>query len=153
MGKRGFDDDCTIARTLEVIGERWTLLILRQAFLGDRRFDQLHHSLGIARNILSDRLRALVEEGILDRRLYQDRPPRHDYRLTEKGIDLYPVVLAIKQWGDRYQACEEDPALRLVHRKCEHQLGAVMACGHCGEVLTARSVRPEERERVLSGAG
>src|SRR5436305_452874 len=96
--------NCSIAKTLDVVGERWSFLILREAFLGVRRFDQMQADLGIARNILSDRLGKLVEGGILERRKYQDRPARFEYRLTEKGIDLYPIVVTIMTWGDKHLA-------------------------------------------------
>jgi DNA-binding HxlR family transcriptional regulator len=94
--------NCSIARALELVGERWTLLIIRDAFLGRRRFDEFQDSLGIARNVLTDRLNRLVEEGILERAAYSERPPRHEYRLTKKGQDLSVPVLALMQWGDRH---------------------------------------------------
>ena len=94
--------DCSIARALEVVGERWTLLIVRDAFLGLRRFDQFQDSLGIARNVLTDRLNRLVEEGILDRVRYSERPERHEYRLTAKGRDLAVTLAGLRQWGDKY---------------------------------------------------
>ena len=96
--------DCSIARTLEVVGERWTLLIMRDAFLGVRRFDDIQRDLGIARNVLRDRLARLVEEGLLERRPYQERPPRSEYRLTAKGRDLWPVLHALLRYGDRWYA-------------------------------------------------
>src|SRR5215468_6330907 len=103
MLKRSYEgQNCSIARTLEVVGERWTLLIVRDVFLGLRRFDQLQESLGIARNVLTDRLNRLVEEGILERVRYRDRPARYEYRLTAKGLDLNIALTALRQWGDRY---------------------------------------------------
>src|SRR3954451_9147473 len=90
---------CSIARSLEVVGERWTLLILRDAFLGIRRFEAFQQSLGVARNVLQTRLTRLVEEGVLNREQYSDRPPRHEYRLTDKGLELWPVLVALLQWG------------------------------------------------------
>src|SRR6266568_3071745 len=95
---------CSIARALEIVGERWTLLIIRDAFLGLRRFEQFQHSLGVARNVLTDRLNRLVEEGILERIAYSERPPRFEYRLTEQGRDLAIPLLALMQWGDRHLA-------------------------------------------------
>src|SRR4051794_41282783 len=94
------EQTCAIARTLEVIGERWTLLILRDAFLGIRRFDDFHARLGIARNVLQARLERLIEQGLLTRVKYHDRPPRFEYRLTSKGVDLWPVLVALMKWGD-----------------------------------------------------
>jgi DNA-binding HxlR family transcriptional regulator len=103
MLKRDYDGQvCSIARTLELVGERWTLLIVRDAFLGRRRFDQFRDSLGIASNVLTDRLNRLVDEGILERVRYSERPERFEYRLTEKGADLRVALVALMQWGDRY---------------------------------------------------
>ena len=103
MLKRTYEgQNCSIARSLELVGERWTLLIIRDAFLGLRRFDEFQSSLGVAPNVLSDRLTRLVEEGILERSAYSERPPRSEYRLTEKGRELAVPVLALMQWGDRH---------------------------------------------------
>src|SRR5215470_16138917 len=124
--------NCSIARTLEVIGERWTPLILRDAILGARRFEDFHSSLGIARNVLSARLSRLVDEGILARRRYQDRPAREEYVLTDKGRALEPVLLALLTWGDRFAAPDGPPTL-LMHEACGHRLEADLVCGHCGE--------------------
>ena len=132
--------NCSIARSLEIVGEWWTLLVLRDVFLGLRRFDDIQRDLGISRNILSDRLSTLLDHGILERRRYQEHPERFEYRLTEKGIDLYPVLVALLRWGDRWES-PDGPPLRLEHRSCGHDSEAVMVCGHCGEPLDAREVR------------
>ena len=108
--------DCSIARALEVVGERWTLLIIRDAFLGLRRFDEFQESLGIARNVLTDRLVRLVEEGILDRVRYSERPERYEYRLTAKGRDLGIALAGLRQWGDKYLS-EQPP--RITRRKSD----------------------------------
>src|SRR5919112_1114607 len=106
MLPRTYDSQhCSIARALEVLGDRWTLLVIRDAFLGLRRFDDFQRDLGIARNVLADRLGRLVDEGILERHAYQERPERFEYRLTEKGADLWPVLISLMKWGDRH-----DPA-------------------------------------------
>jgi DNA-binding HxlR family transcriptional regulator len=102
--------NCSIARALEIVGERWTLLIIRDVFLGRRRFDQLQESLGIARNVLTDRLNRLVDEGVLERVLYSERPERHEYRLTPMGRDLNIALTALRQWGDQYLS-ERPPGL------------------------------------------
>ena len=107
---------CSVARTLSIIGDRWTLLLLRDCFLGIRRFEQFQERLGVTRQILSDRLRRLVEQGVLSRELYQERPPRHEYRLTAKGRDLYPVMLSIMAWGDKHMTDETGPPLELYDR-------------------------------------
>ena len=101
---------CSIARALEIVGERWTLLIVRDAFLGRRRFDEFHESLGISRNVLAERLGRLVERGILERVRYQERPARYEYRLTEKGRDLHLALTGLRQWGDKYVS-ERPPTL------------------------------------------
>jgi DNA-binding HxlR family transcriptional regulator len=132
---------CSVAGTLEIIGERWTMLVLREAFLGTRRFDDLQRNIGCARNILSERLRKLVANGILERRPYQDRPPRFEYRLTEKGIDLYPTIVSLMQWGDRYLAADRGPAIVLEHSDCGHEVTPELACPHCGEHVHARAMR------------
>ena len=131
---------CSVARALSVVGDRWTLLVLRDAFLGVRRFDVFQTSTGATRHRLADRLRKLVRHGILKRVRYQDRPPRFEYRLTEKGIDLYPVVVALTRWGDRWMAGRGGPPVELVHRGCGHQVTPALACPHCGEPVGARDM-------------
>jgi DNA-binding HxlR family transcriptional regulator len=125
------DQDCSVARALEVVGERWTILILRDAFLGVRRFDDFQRSLGIARNVLQARLRRLVDEGLLERRRYQERPVRHEYCLTARGQDLWPVLLALMEWGDRHRT-EGASAPRAVHRGCGGVLAQRCTCTACG---------------------
>jgi DNA-binding HxlR family transcriptional regulator len=107
---------CSVAAALEIIGERWSFLVVREAFLGVRRFDALQANLGIARNILTARLRALVDDGILEPRRYQERPPRAEYVLTEKGRALYPVIVALMAWGDRWASGRAGPPAILVDR-------------------------------------
>src|SRR5688572_33434475 len=131
-------DNCAVERTLSVIGERWTLLVLREAFLGVRRFDQLRRNTGVARNILSDRLNALVANGVLRRELYQERPRRYEYRLTDKGLDLYPVLITLMDWGARHGDGE---AMALTHKACGSTMLPRLACPDCGEPVSARDVR------------
>jgi DNA-binding HxlR family transcriptional regulator len=139
---RAYDaQTCSIASTLEVVGERWSLLVIRDAFLGVRRFDDFQRSLGVARNVLQSRLERLVEAGILERRLYQERPPRHEYRLTEKGLDLWPVIVALMKWGDRY-AYPDGPPVVMEHRDCGGEVDDRRICTRCGQPLEARDVRP-----------
>jgi DNA-binding HxlR family transcriptional regulator len=133
------DENCSIARSLELIGERWTLLIIREAFRGTRRFDDFHHTLGVARNILQARLERLVDADILRREQYQERPARYEYRLTNKGLNLWPVLVALLQWGDRYAAPEGPPVL-LRHRDCGGELDDRRRCVRCGAELVARDV-------------
>lgn len=135
---------CSVGRTLDTIGDRWTLLVIREAFFGVRRFEQMQRNLGIARNILAARLQKLVGNGILERRRYQERPERFEYRLTQKGLDLYPSLVSLMKWGDAYMADEPGCApITLVHEKCGHEADPVLACSHCGEELDPRAVRVE----------
>jgi DNA-binding HxlR family transcriptional regulator len=136
------DMHCSVAQCLEVVGEWWTLLILRDSFLGITRFDDFQARLGISRNILQQRLTRLVETGVLDRVSYRDRPPRFEYRLTEKGRDLWPVVTAMRQWGDRHAAPGGPPVL-ITHKACGHVTEAVLTCSECGEPMTVHDVRVE----------
>jgi DNA-binding HxlR family transcriptional regulator len=139
--RRSFDEmNCSIARALDVLGEWWTLLVIREAFRGVRRFDGFVERLGISPNILAVRLRRLVEHGVFEERAYQERPVRVEYRLTAKGRDLYPVILALLGWGDRWYA-EDGPPVVLMHANCEHRADPQLVCGHCGEKLDPRHVR------------
>ena len=131
---------CSVARTLSVIGDRWTLLILREAFLRTRRFDDFQARLGITRHVLTGRLNGLVDHGVLARVPYQDRPPRFEYRLTEKGLDLYPVVVSLTRWGDRWMAGEAGAPVELVHKHCGQVMHPELGCPECGEPITARDV-------------
>jgi DNA-binding HxlR family transcriptional regulator len=135
------EQDCSIARTLEVIGDRWTLLILRDSFRGVRRFDEFHRDLGIARNLLTDRLTKLVGHGVLERRLYQRRPDRYEYRLTPRGRDLSPALVALMRWGDQYLCDDSGPPLVLVHQRCGEPLDQRFICWTCDETLTPTAIR------------
>ncbi len=132
--------NCSVARTLAVIGERWTMLILREAFLGRHRFDEFQQGTGIARNILSSRLRDLVRDGILDRARSEGDNGRVEYRLTRKGLELYPVLIAMMRWGDTWLSDESGPPMTLIHRVCGAKMAPDMVCSHCGEHLAAREV-------------
>ena len=142
MLRRDYDgQNCSIARALEIVGERWTLLIVRDAFLGLRRFDQFQESLGIARNVLTDRLNRLVEEGILERVRYSERPERYEYRLTRKGRELNVALAALRQWGDEYLS-EKPP--RLLRRKADRKPVVAALVPKGTDVL-----RPDEVETVV----
>lgn len=125
---------CSVAQFLEVAGEWWTMLVVRDVFLGVTRFDEFQKRLGISRNVLAQRLEHLVANGVLERRAYQDNPPRYDYRLTDKGRALWPVLVAMRQWGDDWAAPEGPPVL-MSHKDCGHTTNAVMVCDHCGEPI------------------
>ncbi|MFG2062444.1 winged helix-turn-helix transcriptional regulator [Micromonospora sp. NPDC048871] len=134
MAPRGYGQDCSIARALEVVGERWTLLIVRNAMVSDCRFESLLDSLGIARNVLAQRLSTLVEAGILERIPYRDRPVRHEYRLTGRGRELAPVLAALMQWGERNcPGAQPSPDRALVHTRCDHPVELVLLCRSCDE--------------------
>jgi DNA-binding HxlR family transcriptional regulator len=141
--RTSFEDmNCSVAQCLEVVGDWWSLLIVRDAFLGVRRFDDFQARLGISRNILNQRLTKLVDDDVLERVPYQDNPPRANYRLTEKGRDLWHVLTAMRQWGDRW-AAPDGPPLRMRHATCGRVVKAVAVCSYCGEALGPRSVTVE----------
>ena len=150
-------DACSVASTLEVIGERWTMHVLREAFLGVRRFEDFRRNIGVARNILSDRLNTLVAEGILRRELYSERPPRYEYRLTRKGVDLYGVLIELMKWGNRWSPNADGPALVLRHRGCGEVIEPALACPACSEPLHARDLEalpgPATQRRAAAAAG
>lgn len=135
-------ENCSLARSLAVIGDRWMLLILRDAFLRVRRFDDFQARLGIARRVLAKRLAGLVADGILEKQPYQERPVRYEYRLTQKGRDLYPVILALVHWGDAYYAGDAGPPVVHRHNVCGHVFHSVLTCSECGEPVDARGVEP-----------
>jgi DNA-binding HxlR family transcriptional regulator len=138
---------CSVARALSVIGDRWTLLILRDCFLKVRRFDDFQDRLGIGRPILADRLQKLVDAGVLAKVAYRQSPVRHEYRLTPKGLDLHPVILAIVHWGDAHMAGEGGRPLLHRHKACGCVFDPVQVCSECGEPLDPRQVE------VLPGPG
>jgi DNA-binding HxlR family transcriptional regulator len=138
---------CSVARTVAVLGDRWTLLILRDCFLRIRRFDDFEARLNITRHILADRLRKLVDAGVLTKVPYHDRPVRYEYRLTQKGLDLYPVLMSLVHWGDTYTAGKAGRPLLHHHLTCGHTFDPVLTCSECGEPVDPRQVR------VLPGPG
>src|SRR3954462_8610845 len=138
MLPRTYDgQNCSIAKALELLGERWTLLVIREAFLGTRRFEAFAERLDIARNVLTGRLGRLVEEDVLEKVRYQERPARYEYRLTEKGLDLWPVIVSLLQFGDRYYAPDGPPVV-LRHRDCGGEVKSHSIRTACGARVTAR---------------
>jgi len=133
---------CSIARSVDLLGDWWTPLVLREAFLGIRRFDDMQRSLGIGRNVLTQRLKRLVDEGLLDRVRYQEKPDRYEYVLTDKGRDFYPVLAAMIAWGDRWLSGEEGPPVVFQHKTCGHDTTPTVVCSECGEPIKARDMRP-----------
>jgi DNA-binding HxlR family transcriptional regulator len=136
------EETCSLARTLAVVGDRWTMLILRQAFCGTRRFKDFQGQLGLTTHRLAERLQKLVDEGIFERRRYSERPERFEYKLTPKGLDLYPILLAMVRFGDRWLAGDDGPPMEFVHETCGHDSKAQLTCSHCREPLSAREVAP-----------
>ena len=132
---------CPVARTLSIVGDPWTLLILRELFLGSRRFEQFQGYTGMSPALLSSRLDRLREEGIIEAEPYSSRPPRHHYRLTDKGLDLYPVILGLSQWGSRWMPDDEGAFLTLVHRACGAESSPALTCSECGEPIDPRQMQ------------
>jgi DNA-binding HxlR family transcriptional regulator len=136
---------CSIARSVDLLGDWWTPLVLREAWLGVRRFEDFQRRLGIGRNILTQRLGRLVDEGIFEKVPYQDRPVRHEYRLTDKGRELWPAYAALMAWGDKWLDDGAGPPVVLRHTTCDHDMQAHVVCDHCGAALELREVRARVR--------
>lgn len=133
---------CSIARSLELIGERWSLLVIREVFFGRRKFTEMQASLGVARNVLASRLERLVEAGILERRLYTERPERYEYFLTEMGLDLWPTIVSLMHWGDRHLPLPEGPPVVIVHKgECGGEIDDRRICTRCGKHLEVREAK------------
>jgi DNA-binding HxlR family transcriptional regulator len=145
----------SVGRALALVGERWSLLILREAFFGVRRFGQFARNLAIPRPTLSSRLRTLVEAGLLERVPYSRDPDRHEYRLTDMGRDLFPAIVTLMRWGDKHLAGRDGPPIVLRHVACSEPADARLTCTHCGQEIDARNVTPERgpgfRERQGTG--
>ncbi len=137
-------ENCTIARTLGILGEKWTFIVLRDVFLGIRRFDDFIEHTGIPRQVLTNRLATLVEQGLLKRDEYREpgSRPRPEYRLTDKGIDAYPILVALREWGDRYAADPAGPPLLTVHRDCGASVSVRLRCADGHELNSPREVVP-----------
>lgn len=134
---------CSIARTIDIAGEPWSPLIIRDVWIGVTRFDDIVRDLGISRKVLTERLKWLVGQGVLERRAYSERPPRHDYVLTQKGLELTDVLMAITAWGDRWTAGEAGAPALLRHRACGELTHAELRCARCGGLLHATEVDVE----------
>jgi len=134
------DWPCTIARSAAILGDHWNLLLVREACLGRRRFDDFQRELGIGRNILTRRLNQLVDENIMTRVQYQDNPVRYEYRLTQQGREVYPILAAMAAWGERWLVGSEGSPLVLRHTPCDHEMHAVVVCSECDLPLDVREV-------------
>ena len=137
------DENCAIARSAGILGERWVWVILRQAFNGARRFEEFQRGIGLARNVLTERLNWLVQHGILERRRYAEHAARdlNEYRLTAKGRALFPVYVALMQWGNEWTGLPAPP-VDLLHKPCGHRVRGRVVCSHCGEDIDARDTEP-----------
>ena len=151
-GTNRYDIDCSVARTLEHIGERWTFMVLRDAFYGVRRFDDFQASLGVARNILTKRLTKLVDAGIMRKEAYQEHPPRYEYRLTEKGRDLVPILTFLLAWGDKWET-ENEPPVRLIHTTCGRGMHTQGVCSVCGDEINAFNLRLDPVPQIVVERG
>jgi DNA-binding HxlR family transcriptional regulator len=144
---------CSIARSLELVGERWTILVIREVFFGRRKFSEMQRSLGVARNVLTNRLQRLVEEDILERRQYSERPVRHEYFLTEKGLDLWPTIVSLMHWGDKHMPLPGGPPAILLHKgECGGVVNDRRICERCGEELGVRDARAVEGPGLVAAA-
>jgi DNA-binding HxlR family transcriptional regulator len=146
------DWNCSIAKTLDVVGEWWTPLILRDAFRGKRRFDEFHESLGMARSVLTARLKKLTDQGVLERTRYSEHPPRYEYRLTEKGRALFPVIAALIQWGDEWAAGPAGPPVVFRHESCGQVTKPMLTCPQCGGEVSAANTHSEPGPGALEEA-
>jgi DNA-binding HxlR family transcriptional regulator len=145
--------DSSVAKALEVVGERWSLLIVRTIMHGNRRFGEMQESLGIARNVLSARLERLLDEDIVERRAYSETPPRYEYFLTQKGLDLWPALIALLHWGERYSPTPGGPKRLIVHKECGGAVSERGICERCGRVLTARDAKQVPGPGAKVGTG
>jgi DNA-binding HxlR family transcriptional regulator len=137
-----FDDwDCSIARTVDMLGDWWTPMVIRSAFLGARRFDDFQAALGIPRNVLTERLRGLVDQGVLRREQYSDRPARYEYKLTEKGVALYPVIISMMKWGDEWLDWPDGPPIHLVDKESGERIDPVLVDRNTGRPIDPRRTR------------
>ena len=135
------EQHCSVARSLAVVGDRWTLMIVRDLFLGATQFEQLRRSLKISRTVLTDRLNLLETEGVVTKRPYQEKPTRYRYLLTTKGMDLYPIIMTLVSWGDKHYAGEEGPPVLYEHRTCGHDFKPVLTCSECRDDLAPLDTR------------
>ena len=137
--------DCSVAQALSVVGDRWTMLILKEAFMRVRRYEDFLERTGAPRPVLAERLKSLVDDGVLEKRRYSERPDRFEYRLTEKGIDLWPVLISLLRWGDKWMTGKDGPPVEVRHKTCGHAIHPELACPECGDWLTATDMEAKSR--------
>lgn len=133
---------CSVARAVAIVGDSWTLMVMREVFMGTRRFEHFQRNIGLSRHRLADRLGKLVEHNVLEKRAYQDKPQRFEYRLTAKGKALHPVILTLAQWGNDWLSDADGPPLAYRHNPCNHNTRASLHCDHCGEHLSPHDISP-----------
>lgn len=141
---------CPVARSILTIGDPWTLMVLRELFLGSHRFDELQAQTGVSPHLLSVRMRGLLKAGIVERQPYQTRPLRYEYRLTEKGLDLWPLIMALRAWGDRWHDWPEGRPVKLRHQACGKRAEPRLMCSACGEPMGAHDVSLEVSRSALA---
>ena len=134
---------CSVARALSIVGDRWTLLILRDCFMGTKRFDKFQKQIGLSRHRLTDRLNKLVENEILKKVPYQEKPVRYEYRLTRKGVEFYPVLMTLAKWGDTWMDGNDGPPIEYLHTRCNHKMSVEISCSECGETINPKEVIPQ----------
>jgi DNA-binding HxlR family transcriptional regulator len=144
---------CSVAATLSTLGDPWTLLILRDAFLGLRRFEQWRDRLGVARNVLALRLKTLVADGLMEKRAYSDRPVRYEYVLTPKGTDTYSILMSLRAWGDQHIYGVDARPQSFLHLDCGHELNPILTCAHCMKPATPKNIRRKFRLTAEELAG
>lgn len=133
---------CSVARALSIVGDRWTVLILRNAFMRTRRFDDFQKQLGVTRHVLADRLKKLVDAGVFEKQKYSESPVRYEYRLTQKGLDLHPVLMSLAAWGDKWLDEGKGVPLEYIHKTCGHKTSPVLVCSSCNEPVYPKDVQP-----------
>lgn len=136
-----------IAKTLEIFNDVWSFSVLQELFFGVKRFDDIQKNLNISRSVLTRRLRHLEAESIISRHQYSSRPARYEYRLTERGIDMYPIFVLLKSWGEKWLDNAKDSELTLIHSPCHKPLKVSLNCTHCNEPVNARNVTAKEKPR------
>jgi len=137
--------DCSVAQALSVVGDRWTMLILKEAFMRVRRYEDFLERTGAPRPVLAERLKSLVDDGVLEKRRYSERPDRFEYRLTEKGLDLWPVLISLLRWGDKWMTGKDGPPVEVRHKTCGHAIHPELACPECGDWLSATDMEAKSR--------
>ncbi|MBL4740696.1 MAG: helix-turn-helix transcriptional regulator [Sneathiella sp.] len=140
---------CTVARSVALVGDEWTFMIIRELFLGNNRFGDFLSQTGMSSHLLSQRLKKLETEGVIQRKPYSERPPRYEYHLTAMGRDLWPAVIALKQWGDRWLSDGEVP-VEIIHKGCGHITQPQVTCSECGEPMAAHDSEPHLSQSILA---